>query len=515
MLKTGTVVALVVVMGLLVGACAPAGISSPAAKAQIFTWSDSSELLMRVPCCESTADKNTEWFLHQMFGTMVRFAPGTADIVPDLATSWDVSQDGRTWTFHLRKGVTFSDGSPLTADDVKYSIDLVRAYPQAAYPTFVEKINVVDDSTVAVVTKDPNSTVLYWMQAAGSLIQSRKSTPDNPIGTGPYVLKQWNRGENAVLEKRNNYWGTPPALEKIVYLKRPETTTRLVGLSKGEVDMTKLTPEDIEALKTTPGIRFDTPASSMLVGIRLNLRTPPYDKKEVRQALNYAIDKEAIVKNLLVGAGYAPDGLAGKGVWATVHLDGGYYPFDLKRAEALMQQAGLVKTGGRWMFGGKPLTFRLYSPEGRYLKDRVVAEYVVQQLNSFGITVAHEIAPWSVWGANINKKQQQAEIDGGMNGLSSLHPILNYGNALSCAEKDRGATAWCNGQYDDFIKKAQTTFSEPEQLDLYAKAQGIAVNDAVWLLLYGQNPVWGVRDYVTGLKFTPNEIPITENVSIK
>ncbi len=523
MVKKGIVIALIVAVVTLV-ACGPA--SAPASqqqpgptampKAQVFTWSDSSELLARVPCCEASVDKNTRWLLDQMFDGLVKLAPASSNIVPNLATNWEVSQDGKTWTFHLRKGVTFSDGSPLTAQDVKYSLDLAQQSTLARLPLgSFQKIDVVDDLTLTITTAVPDASLLYGLESVGGLIQSKKSTPDNPIGTGAYVLKEWNRGENTIVERRKNYWETLPALEKQVYLKRPEATTRLVQLSKGEVDMTKLTEENIEALKSAQGVRLETPESSMLVGIRMNARISPYDKKEVRQALNYVINKEAIAKHLLVGAGYVPDGIAGHGVWATARLDGGYYPYNPQRAEALLKQAGLEKKDGRWTFDGKPLTYRLYAPEGRYLKDRAVAEYVAQELNNFGITVSLEVVPWSIWAANSTKKMQGREVDGGLNGLSSVHPIANYGDSLSCANKDKRETGYCNPAFDDQIKKAQTTFAEQEQLEAYKKAQLVLVEDAIWLLLYGQNPVWGIRDYVTGLRFTANEIPITTDVRIK
>lgn len=437
--------------------------------------------------------------------------------MPDLAEKWDISTDRLTWTFHLRKGVTFSDGSPVTAQDVKYSIDLAQSPESRSTIRLgsIDRIETPDDNTVVIVTKTPDSTLLYGIVDVGGLVQSRKSTPENPIGSGPYVLKEWNRGENVILERRTNYWGTPPALEKLVYLKRPEATTRLVELSKGDVDMTKLSSDDQDALKQAQDVRTEIPQSSMLVGVRLNTRVAPFDRKEVRQAMNYAIDKQAIVNNILRGAGYVPDALAGHGVYATLALDGGYYPYDPQKAEALMQQGGLVKVGDRWTFNGAPVGFRFYTPEGRYVQDRAVAEYVAQQLTKFGINVSHQVVPWTVWAADEQKKMVAQQVDGGMNGYSLLNPIGNWADLLSCASKDQRETGYCNPDADKQVDAARAAVSDQERIDAYKKAQSIIDDDAPWLLLYGQNPVWRVRNQVTGLQFTPNEIPLTSAVQIK
>jgi ABC-type transport system substrate-binding protein len=457
------------------------------------------------------------WLLNQMFNGLVAYAPGTSNIVPDLAEKWEVSTDRLSWTFHLRKGVTFSDGSMLTSQDVKYSWDLAQGPDSRSTIRLgsIARVETPDDTTIVVVTKAPDATLLYGIVDAGGMVQSTKSTPDKPIGTGPYVLKDWNRGENVVLERRANYWGTPPALQKLVYLKRPEPTSRLVELAKGEVDLTKLSADDLETLKRTQDVRTEVPESSMLVGVRLNTRIPPFDRKEVRQAMNYAIDKQAIVTNILRGAGYVPDGLAGHGVYATGVISGGYYPYDPRKADDLMLQAGLTQVGDRWTMDGRPVDFRFYTPEGRYVQDRAVAEYVAQQLTKFGLNVSHQVVPWTVWASENQKKMVALQVDGGMNGYSLLHPVGNWADLLSCASKDQRESGYCNPKVDAEIVGARSAISEQEQIDAYKKAQSIINEDAPWLLLYGQNPVWGARNPVVGLKFTPNEIPLTSGVEIK
>lgn len=482
---------------------------------QVFTWADSSAMLTAVPCCTATVDKNTRWLLDQMFDGLVEYKPGTSEIIPNLAESWEISADGLNWTFHLRQGVTFSDGKPLTAAEVKTSLDQAMAPDSKVLLRIggIKEISTPNPTTVVVTTNKPNSALLHGLQEVGGLVQAPNSTSDKPIGTGPYLLTEWNRGEKVVLVRRTNYWGNLPALEKLIYLRRPEATTRVIMLMSGEADLVaKLLPEDVAELQKRSDITALTPSSSMQIGIRLNTRVPPYDNPLVRQALNYAIDKRVILNNLLLGAGYLPDGIAGHGVWGTLVEE--WYPFNLEKAGQLLAQAGLVKTDNKWLYNRQPLVFRLYAPEGRYQKDRIVAEYVAAELKKFGVAVQLEIAPWTIWAAANKDKLIKGEADGGLNGFSLQHPVVNWANDLSCGSAKSSMTGYCNPTVDTLVLKAGATFDENEQRKIYEEAQRLLIDDTPYLLLYGQNPIWGVRSRVQGLMFTPNEIPVTDKTTI-
>jgi peptide/nickel transport system substrate-binding protein len=498
---------------------APAEVEEgPSSEPQVLTWADGTAILTRVPCCEATVDKNTRFILDQMFDGLVEYEPNSAEITSSLAESWTVSSDGRTWTFTLRDDVTFNDGTPLTAEAVAYSIELALSpeSPLLMRIGEIEEIVAVDEHTVEITTESPNSALLHGLQDVVGLIQSPNSTPENPIGTGPYVLRDWNRGERVILERRSDYWGDEPSLDRIVYLARPEDTTRVIQLLNGEIEVAaKLPPESIEDLEATDGVHPETPDSSMLVRISLNTRVSPYDEKPVRQAFNYAVDKEAIVEDILLGAGYVPDAMAGHGVWGTVTFEEGYYPYDLERAESLLQEAGFERVSDQWQRDGEPLTFRLLVPEGRYMKDRVVGEFVAQQLEDFGVAVELEVSPWSIAASVSRTRLNAGEIDGWLSGFSLPHPEINWANHFHCSNKDRLETGYCNLEFDALVDEARNTFDEEEQRELYAEAQRMLADEAIVLLLYGQSPVWGVRDSVSGLQWSINEIPIVDEVSIE
>lgn len=515
-LKVMTIVLVIAVLLPLVACAKQTAVAKPATttppKPQVFTWADVSPLLARSR--EATVDKNTQWLFRQLYQGLVNYAPGTSNLVPELAKSWEVSPDGLKWTFHLKEGVTFSDGSTLTAAVVKDSLEKGVAPDSKLRIRLggITKIEAVDDLTLAVYTQQPNSALPHGLAEVGGMIQGVNSSAENPIGSGPYALKEWNRGEEVVLERREDYWGQKPNLQKLVYLKR-DPMTAVIALLKGELDMAKVTPESRGELEKTPGFKVMTPNSSMSVGLRLNTRVPPYDNASVRQAMNFAVDKTVIVRDILLGAGYEPNGLAGKGVFATYQIEGGYYPYNPAKAEALMQEAGLKKEGGKWQYQGKPLVFRMYTPEGRYEKDRPVAEYVASELTKFGLTVQHQVVPWTIWAAENIKKAAAKETDAGMNGYSLVHPINSWAGDLGC--NSASLTAFCDSEANRLIAEAQATFDEAKQIELYKQAQLRMIEGAPYLLLYCQNPVWGFNNRVTGIAFTPNEIPITTNVAFE
>lgn len=518
-MKRHNLISVVLVICMLLPFLAACARATPMAKpavtpppAQEFTWADVSPLLCKSR--EATVDKNTKWLFDQLYQGLVEYAPGTSNLIPRLAKSWEVSADGLKWTFRLQEGVTFSDGSKLTPAVVKDSLEKGVAPDSKLRIRLggITKIEVVDNLTVAVYTDKPNSALLHGLAEVGGLIQGINSSADNPVGTGPYVLEEWNRGENVILERREGYWGEKPTVEKLTYVKR-DPMTAVIALLKGELDMAKVTPESRAELEKTAGFRVLTPGSTMLVGLRLNTRVVPYDDYRIRQAMNYAVNKEVIVRDILLGAGYVPDGIAGKGVFATYRLSEGYYPYNLAKAEALMQEAGLKKEDGKWQYQGKPLIFRMYTPEGRYEKDRAIAEYVAAELTKFGLTVQHQVVPWTIWAAENIKKAVAKETDAGMNGYSLAHPVNSWANDLGC--NNSSLTGFCDEEANKLIAQALAIFDEAQQVELYQQAQKRLIEGAAYLLLYGQNPVWGLSDRVTGINFTPNEIPVTIEVEIK
>lgn len=312
-------------------------------------------------------------------------------LAPELATSWD-RLDALTWRLHLRRGVSFTNGEPFTAAAVKYSIESQAASRGSVhtYLSNVATVRIVDEFTVDLVTREPdamtlrNLTAVYvyppeYGRTAGTAFSSR------PIGTGPFTFVDWKKGESVTLQANRRYWNTSlwregPPLDTVVFRVCPDPSTRLAMLLSGEVDLVdNLSPDMLARLKGQPHVRVTSFPGYKRMFLHVDARpgsAPPLDDVRVRRALNYAIDRNAIIETLLSGqaAPYthfiqegltdAPEPLAA-------------YGLDRARAKALLAEAG----------AGGGFSVDLFTPAGAYMKDKEAAEAIQAQLAEVGVRV--------------------------------------------------------------------------------------------------------------------------------
>lgn len=498
----------------LVKATLPPAKPSPTPVPQVFSWAAESQMVTVVPCC-NVFDKNTQAMLLLVFEGLVVMNPETSRMEPQLAESWETSADGLTWTFHLRKGVTFSDDSPLDAATVKYWIEKSLDPSSRVAPrlTSLKAIEVADALTLKVITTKPNSLVIYGM---GGMIQGRNSTPEKPVGTGQYVYKEITP-EKVTVVKRQGYWGKAPKLDQITYYWRADATSRLAGLQTGEVDLIQnLTVENSESLGKDPRFVVVHPDSTLMMALRFNTRRPQYQDARVRLALNYAIDRKPILDKILLGAGYLPEALGGHGVYGTPTLKGELYPFDLAKAQQMMRDAGWAKdSSGKWAKGGEQLKMILSASEGRYLKGTDLAQYVAQQLVNFGVAVDLQIKPWADWSPNVMKWAAEGLIDAALSGQGGTYAMGNWASDLRSSASKTNYTGFNDPNYDKIVAFFEATMDEAAQLKILEQAHAYLVPLAPYLQLVGQRPFWAASAHVKGLKFSKNEIPLFHEVTMQ
>ncbi len=303
--------------------------------------------------------------MHAVYENLVTFE-GTdyTKVVPFLAKSWDISDDGLVYTFHLRDDVKFSSGNPLTAADVKFSFERLRNLKDnpAWLMDVVDKIDVVDDHTVAITLTEPNAAFLAMLVSPNFGIVDSKTVmehggtadPDadtkdkatewldqNSAGTGPYILKGWTRDVEVVLEKNPNYWRQPAKLDKIIIKNVTDSATQRMMVSRGDIDVAQNMDIDaIEAYKKEGGRVVEGNTMDM---IYLAMTTSPeisepLSHKEVRQAVAYAIDYDGIINQLMHGAAIRLPSIIPVGLLGTDPNLG--YPHDPAKAKELLAQAG-------------------------------------------------------------------------------------------------------------------------------------------------------------------------------
>lgn len=263
-------------------------------------------------------DLNTMHVLSHMYDTLVKLGP-KGDFQPALATKWQMSKDGLTYTFTLRPGARFANGDPLNADAVVFSFDrqLNKNNPGYKFGPFpfaefyygsVSRVRKINDNTVEFKLKSPNSAFMAALSVPTSSIVNPKvalakgkTFALQGAGSGPYALEKWNRGGQLILKSNNNYWGNKPKSQKLIFVPMIQESQRAVALQSGTVDIV-INPaaENLAKLKSG-GFNVAQEAGPHIWWIGLNLKKAPFDNKLVRQALNYAIDRKAITEGVLYG----------------------------------------------------------------------------------------------------------------------------------------------------------------------------------------------------------------------
>ncbi|MBO6604818.1 ABC transporter substrate-binding protein [Rhodophyticola sp.] len=326
-----------------------------------------------------------------VFEGLTRFA-SDGSVVPGLAETWEISEDGLTYTFSLRDGVMFHDGSSFTAEDVVFSLDRARAEDttnaQAALFAGIESVEAVDDTTVVLRLSAPNGALLFnlaWGDAVIVAPESAETNATNPVGTGPFVFADWVQGDRVELTRNPDYWGEAPALEAATFRFISDPNAAFAALMAGDVDAFPVFP----APETLGQFEAD-PRFSVIVGstegetiLAMNNQSAPLDDIRVRQAISHAINRQDIIDGAMFGYG-TPIGTH----FAPHHPDyvdlTGQSAFDPETARALLAEAGV-----------SDLTLRLALPPPSYA--RRGGEIIAAQLREVGIETEISNLEWAQW----------------------------------------------------------------------------------------------------------------------
>src|SRR5262245_32981095 len=233
------------------------------------------------------------------------------EVLPALAESWTVSDDGKVYTFKLHTGVKFHDGSDFSADDVKFSLDRARAEnstnAQKGLFAAIDTVEVVDPATVKVTLKNPQGSFLYnmgWGDAVIVAPESAATNKEKPIGTGPFKFENWAKGSSIKLAKADGYWGDPVALDKAEFRIIPDAAAAIPALLSGDVQAFPFMPPDAVAqVKDDPRFKVVIGSTEGETILSTNNKKPPFDKLKVRQAIAHAIDRQAIIDGASAGYG--------------------------------------------------------------------------------------------------------------------------------------------------------------------------------------------------------------------
>ena len=446
--------------------------------------------------------------LDHIFDTLFQITP-EGEIVGSLATSFEVGPDGRTYRITLRQGVSFTDGTPFNAAAVKANLERVLSHDsRAAFASLIQpitEIRIVDDYTVELVSDEPFGPILTHLTHSGLgmispavLEKGNDYIAANPVGTGPFVLREWRQGERVVLVKNENYWGERGNLDEIVFRFVPDAGARLVELEAGTADIAlNVPPSEADRLRFNPDINLDVTTGLRSIYIYFNVTKPPFDDARVRQAFNYAVDNEAIVQALLLGAARPADSAMAPAVFGYAAQTP--YKRDLAKARALLQEAGFD-------FSQEIV---LHHPTGRYQQDALIADAVRANLRELGVNVRLETLEWTTYLNLVRKPVDQNTVQMALLGWGvatmdsdyALYELFYSGNWAPSFNLG----FYKNDEVDRLLVAGRTTADAERRKEIYAEAQRLIWEDAPFIFLHSESMLTGIRKNVTGFVVHPLE----------
>ena len=429
------------------------------------------------------------------------------ELQPALATAWEVTPDGKTWTFRLRPGVKFHDGTPFNSQAVKTTVehllDGATGSSRRASYTLIKEVATPDDGTVRITT-DPPTPDLPFLMADGSvriisptaLQKFGKDIGRNPVGTGPYAFKEWIPNQRVVSEANPDYWGQKPNVRRWVYRAIPEAAGRVVALKTGEADLVlNLPAADVESLKTDPNLVVTVAPGLTIIEAEPRQSKPPFNDVKVRYALNHAIDKDAIIASVLRGAALPLRTPSIPGLFGTFDFDP--LPYDPAKAKQLLAEAGHPN--------GIEATIRYVS--GRWSGDDQVAEAMQGFWNNVGIKTtivkiqSAELVPQlsadpdTMAGTVFLLLKTSEYVD--------YHLYRMYHSDATTKTVTAQRYAYGNPEVDRLLSEQQRTFDPNQRLPILKQAQELIWKDQPLVFLFHQVNIWGQRKNVSGFSYQP------------
>lgn len=442
------------------------------------------------------------WILQNIYETLIQTGPGGKGLTPGLATAWNFSKDGKTFTITLRPGVKFSDGASVSGDDVKFSLDRARNDKNGAWNFLLGSISSVTPKGNQVVIKlkntDPslpaalatfNSAILpkkLYSATKGSDEKARaKAFAEKPIGTGPFLMSEWKRGSSMTLKRNPNYWRKGgdgkalPYLDTVRFEIVPDDNARILKLQSGELDGAEFIPfARVAELQADPNLNMKLFPSTRVNFVVMNNRPKlndgsdnPLSNLKLRQALNYATDKDALIKLVSFGLGKAMRSYLSSST--PLFAPQAMYPFNLERAKTLFAESGVAE--------GTEVSVQIVAGSA----DQISLTTALQQMwDQIGIKLKIE----QLDSASSNSKYQAHDFQMATNywtdDIADPNELTAYAAVFESAESFK--TGFKNAEVEKAFAQSQQETNPAKRAALYAKIQKIHTEAAPMIFLYEQ-----------------------------
>ncbi|MHA3977520.1 ABC transporter substrate-binding protein [Halovulum sp. GXIMD14794] len=462
--------------------------------------------------------------LMNVYDGLVRYKDGTLEVEPALATGWEISDDGTEYTFTLREGVTFHDGSAFNADAVVFNFERMLnedhpyhdtgPFPLAFFFSAVESVEAVDPLTVKFTLNAPYAPFLSNLAYPTGLIVSPAAVEQhgaefgrNPSGTGAFKFAEWRSNEAVVVEGNPDYWDGAPELQAVVFRPITDANTRTAEMLAGGIDLMVEVPP--VSLSEFQGDQFTVheQAGPHVWFLILNAKEGPFADKRVRQAANYAVNKAAIVNDVLEGtaevaAGPTPPAFA----WAyNETLEP--YPYDPEKAKELIAEAGAE---------GAELTFYVTEGGSGMLDPVAMGTAIQADLEAVGFDVSIETYEWNTFLGEVNPGLEGKADMAEMAWMTNDPDTLPYLALRTEAWPDAGgfnSGYYSNPDVDALLEQARVSTDQEERAGLYKQMQEIVQEDAPWVFVanWKQNAV--TSDRVENFSLQPSFFLLLDDVA--
>lgn len=457
-----------------------------------------------------------------LFEGLVGWRAGTTEIEPRLATSWQVSEDGRVWTFQLRPHVQFHDGTTLDAKAVVFSFErlLVKGHPYGivggsnywrSMLTDVDKVVAVDPLAVEIHVRRKYAPLLgnlakYPIVSPTAVARWGDAFSEHPIGTGPFVFEDWAKGSRVVVRRNLEYWGVPPVLNQIVFQVVGDARQRLINLESGSVDLaTSILPDEQPFVELHPDLELHYTSGNNITYLALNVNRPPFDDPRVRRAANFAVNKEPIVKLGFQGRATAADTPLPPSMWA-YHSPATRYQYDPVAARRLLGEAAAE---GRF---DPDRIYNLYAPSTPrpYLpQPERVARYIQASLAQAGIRTRLVLQPYAQHRAAVQRGEHDLCVFGWIGDTGDpdnfLYVLLHSKQAEG--EVAQNVAFYRDPEVDQLLLEAQAVADQDDRAALYAKIQDKIAEDAPWVPIAHSDLVVAGRTELDRVVLSPTGHP--------
>jgi peptide/nickel transport system substrate-binding protein len=421
-----------------------------------------------------TASASSFQITNNIFDTLVKVTPD-GEFIPGLAEDWEVSEDGLTITFNLREGVNFHNDREVTAEDVKFSFErlLDEESPRAGDYANITEINVLDDYQIEFVTENLNAALVSDFAYPWTAIVPEEEA-DNlrnaPVGSGPFVLDEWIPQQELVLTKNEDYYD-PAHLEKVTFKMMPDATSQVSALQTGELDIISVTGDLVSQFEGNDDFTIIETQSNALQLMAMNLENEALADERVRQAINHAVDKQALIETVWWGYGQEI---------------GSHYPpilkeyidtndvltYDPERAEELLDEAGY----------GDGLELDMYLPAA-YQAYVDAGQVIADELENIGITINIEIVEWGVWLSDVyTDRQYDLTVTGHTGRLDPFILLARYET-----ESSENYMNYSNERVDEILNTVTEELDDEKREEMYQELQEILAEEVP--ALYIQSPI--------------------------